>query len=124
MKIWVTETFKVCYPYGYYDIMTVIVRRERRKNGREYYKLYDVRRVGGKVVQKYVGYIGKNPKSKGEISYGDVLKYVERLMRMEITDSEIHGILKKLGMDADISPITKIVLENDRQLKKTFIRIR
>lgn len=31
--------------------------------------------------------------------------------------------MRKLGIDADISPITKIVLENDRKLKKIFLRI-
>ncbi len=103
--------------------MTLTINKVK-KNGHAYYTLIDQKRVNGKLVRKYVGYLGKNPRSKGEISYGDLMQYVERMMRVEITDSEIHDILKKLGMDVDISPITKIVLENDRNLKKTFIRIK
>ena len=52
------------------------------------------------------------------------LPYVTRLMDLEITDAGIHDVLKKIGIDSDIKPITKIVLENDRKLKKTFLRIR
>ena len=41
--------------------MTVVVRKEKRKNSSVHYKLYDVKRVNGKVKSKYVG-------SKNEIS--------------------------------------------------------
>ena len=71
-----------------------------------------------------MGYLGKDPKSKVEISYGDILPYVSRLMDLEITDAGMHDILRKIGIDSDISPITRIVIENDRKLKKTFLRIR
>lgn len=103
--------------------MTLIPHKVKR-NGKEYYELVDVKRVNGKVRTTYVGYLGKNPKSKMEISYGEILPYVTRLMDLEITDAEIHEILKKIGIDSDISPITKIVIENDRKLKKTFLRIK
>ena len=43
--------------------MTIIPHRVKRK-GKEYYELIDVKRIGGKSVQKYVGYLGKDPKSK------------------------------------------------------------
>ena len=45
-------------------------------------------------------------------------------MDLEVTDADIRGILKRIGIDCDISPITKIVLENDRKLRKTFLRLR
>ncbi len=45
-------------------------------------------------------------------------------MNLEITDTELHEILKKIGIDSDITPITKFVLENDRKLKKAFMRIK
>ena len=38
--------------------MTVIPRKVRREHG-EYWELVDVKRVNGKVVQKYVGYLGE-----------------------------------------------------------------
>ena len=105
--------------------MTLVVKKVTRKgNDRVYYSLVDEKRVNGKVVQKYVGYLGKDPKSKSEITFGDILPYVTRLMDLEITDAGIHDVLKKIGIDSDIKPITKIVLENDRKLKKTFLRIR
>ena len=104
--------------------MTVVVRKEKRKNGKAYYKLYDVKRVNGKVKSKYVGYLGKDPSSKNEISYGEMMQYVHRLMDIEICDSDIHNILKKIGIESNITPITKIILENDRKLKKTFLRIK
>ena len=104
--------------------MSISVRKERRGNGKEYYKLYEVKRVNGKVRTKYVGYLGKNPNSKKEITGREILPYVERLLDIEISDSEIRDILKKIGIDCDISPITKIVLENDRKLGKTFLRLK
>ena len=104
--------------------MTLVVKKIKTQGKNSYYKLVDEKRVDGKVVQKYVGYLGMDPKSKNEISFGDVLPYVTRLMDLEISDSEIHGILKKIGIDSDVTPITKIVLENDRELKKTFLRIK
>ena len=104
--------------------MTIIVVKRKSKGGRVYYNLVDEKRVNGKVVQKYAGYLGKDPKSKTEISYGDAVKYVQRLMDVEISDVEISSILKKIGIDTDLTPITKIVLENDRKLKKTFLRIK
>ena len=45
-------------------------------------------------------------------------------MDLEITDTEIHEILKKIGIDAARAPITEIVLENDRKLKKVFLRFK
>lgn len=101
--------------------MTLVVKKIKTVGENSYYKLVDEKRVNGKIVQKYVGYLGKDPKSKTEITYGDAVKYVQRLMDTEITDVEISGILKKIGIDTDIKPITKIILENDRKLKKTFL---
>lgn len=104
--------------------MSITVRKERRKNGKEYYKLYESKRVNGKPVTKYIGYLGKNPGSKTDLAGKDILPYVERLLNIEISDAEIKDILGKIGIDCDISPITKIILENDRKLGKTFIRLK
>jgi hypothetical protein len=104
--------------------MSITVRKERRKNGKEYYKLYESKRVNGRPVTKYIGYLGKNPGSKIDLAGKDILPYVERLLNIEISDAEIKDILGKIGIDCDISPITKIILENDRKLGKTFIRLK
>ena len=104
--------------------MTITTRKHKSKSGKEYYELVDVRRVKGKVVTRYVGYLGKNLNSKVELTGKHIFLYVERLLSAEISDSDIRDILKKIGIDCDISPITKIVLENDRKLGKAFLRIK
>ena len=59
--------------------MTLVVKKVTRKgNERVYYSLVDEKRVNGKVVQKYVGYLGKDPKSKSEIMFGDIPPSVTR----------------------------------------------
>ena len=70
----------------YIPYMTLIAKKVKRKNGKTYYTLVDERRVGDRVIQKYVGYLGKDPKSKNEITFGEVLPYVTRLMDLEVTD--------------------------------------
>ncbi len=104
--------------------MTIIPVKRKSKSGKIYYNLIDEKRVNGKVIQTYVGYLGKDPKSKTEITFSEVLPYLTRLMDLEITDAEMHDILMKIGINVDIKPITKIILENDRKLKKMFLRIR
>jgi len=42
--------------------MTTIPVKRRSKSGKVYYNLIDEKRVNGKVVQNYVGYLGKDPK--------------------------------------------------------------
>lgn len=37
-------------------------------------------RVNGKVVQKYVGYLGKSPTSKNEIEPDDIMKYLGKII--------------------------------------------
>jgi hypothetical protein len=78
----------------------------------------------GKVVTMYAGYLGESPRSKIELTGKDIFPYVERLVSAEISDFNMRDILKKIGVDCDISPITKIVLENDRKLGKAFLRIK
>ena len=111
--------YPVCMGY-----MTLVVKKIKAQGKNSYYKLVDEKRINGKVVQKYVGYLGKDPRSKNEISFGEVLPYVTRIMDLEISDSEMHEVLKKIGIDSDLTPITKIVLENDRKLKRTFLRLK
>ena len=79
--------------------MTFVVKKVTMKgNERVYYSHVDGKRVNGKVVQKYVGYLGKDPKSKSGIMSGYILPYVTRLMDLDITPVGIHDVLKKIGM--------------------------
>lgn len=103
--------------------MTVIPRKVRREHG-EYWELVDEKRVNGKVVQKYVGYLGKSLKSKNEVEPEEILKYVQRLLKKKISQDEIDTILKKIGIEYDAWPITKIIIENDLKLQKVFLRLK
>ena len=71
--------------------MTVIPRKVRREHS-EYWELVDVKRVNGKVVQKYVGYLGKSLNSKNEIEPEKILKYVSRLLKKGISQEEMDEV--------------------------------
>jgi len=103
--------------------MTIVPHKVNRK-GHEYYELIEEKWVNGKVVQKYVGYLGKDPKAKNEVRPGDILPYIERLLNMGISQEEIDQILKKIGIEYDAWPITKIIIENDLKLKKVFLKLK
>ncbi|AGO61221.1 hypothetical protein FAD_0252 [Ferroplasma acidiphilum] len=121
-KIRRTETFIL------WDVitvhMTVRPKKVTRKDGNTYYSLVDEKRVKGKVVQKYVGYLGKDLHSKNEIKLEDILPYIKRLLDKKISQEDIDSILKKIGIEYDSWPITKIMIENDLKLKKTFLRLK
>ena len=52
------------------------------------------------------------------------MKYLERLLKKGISQEEIGEILKKIGIEYDTWPITKILIENDLKLKKVFLRLK
>jgi len=104
--------------------MTTIPVKRKSKSGKVYYNLIDEKRVNGKVVQKYVGYLGKDPKSKNEVKSRDILPYIERFLNIGIGQEEIDQILKKIGIEYDAWPITKIIIENDLKLKKVFLNLK
>jgi hypothetical protein len=77
------------------------------------------------VVQKYVGYLGRDTKAKNEIKPEDILPYIERLLNIGISQEDIDQIiLKKIGIEYDAWPITKIIIENDLKLKKVFLKLK
>ncbi len=104
--------------------MTLVVKRIKTQGDSSYYKLVDEKRVNGKVVTKYVGYLGKSPKSIQELTPELLLPYVQRLLDIELTDVDMARILKKMGVETDVWPITRIIIENDRRLKKLLLRFR
>ena len=68
--------------------------------------------------------LGKSPKSIQELTPEQLLPYVRRLIDTELTDVEMQHILKKMGMETDVWPITKIIIENDVKLKKLLLRFK
>ena len=83
-----------------------------------------MKRVNGKVVQKYFGYLGKSLNSKNEIEPEEILKYVSRLLKKGISQEGIDEILKKIGIEYDAWPITKITIENELKLKEVFLKLK
>jgi|AADL01.1.fsa_nt_gi ABC-type multidrug transport system ATPase subunit len=104
--------------------MTIIPVKRKSKSGNVYYNLIDEKRINGKIVQKYVGYLGKSPNSKSEVKPKDILQYIERLLNMQISQEEINSILKKIGIEYDAWPITKIIIENDLKMNKVFLKLK
>lgn len=84
----------------------------------------DVRRIGGKVVSRYVGYLGKDPNSKREVNPEDLMPYIQRLLKKGIGVDQVSPILKKLGIEYDASRLTKIIIENDLRLERIFLRLK
>ena len=64
--------------------MSITVRKEKRRHGKRYYKFYESKRVNGKPTTKYIGYMGKSPESKVEITGEEILPYVFRLMKKDL----------------------------------------
>ena len=104
--------------------MTIIPVKRKSKSGNVYYNLVDEKRVNGKVVQKYVGYLGKSLNFRNEIEPEEILKYISRLLKKGISQEEIDEILKKIGIEYDAWPITKIIIENDLKLQKVFLKLK
>jgi hypothetical protein len=52
------------------------------------------------------------------------MKYLERLLKRGINQNEVDQILKKIGIEYDAWPITKIMIENDLKLKKVFLKLK
>ncbi len=94
------------------------------KNGHVYYHVMDETWVNGKPVRKYVAYLGKSPNSKNEVDPDVVVRYLERLINKGISQEEIDQILKKIGIEYDAWPITKIIIENDLKLQKVFLKLK
>jgi phenylalanyl-tRNA synthetase beta subunit len=78
----------------------------------------------GKHMRKHIRYLGKSPKSKNEVEPELLLQYMQRLLNKGLSQEEIGEILKKIGIDYDAGPITKIIIENDLKLNGVFLRLK
>ena len=54
----------------------------------------------------------------------EILPYLERLLTLGISQEDINTILKKIGIEYDAWPITKIIIENDLKLQKVFLKLK
>jgi hypothetical protein len=104
--------------------MTVILVKRKSKKENVFYNLVDEKRINGNVVQTYVGYLGKSPNSKNEVKPEQILQYIERLLNLQISQEEINTILKKIGIEYDAWPITKIIIENDLKLNNLLLKLK
>lgn len=85
-----------------------------------YYNLGEEKRVKGKVVKKYAGYLGKDLYSKNNVELGDILLYITKFLDKGISQGYIDSILKKIVIEYRTWSITK----NDIKLKKTLLKIK
>ena len=83
-----------------------------------YYRAYNVGHVRGKIVQKYVVSTGRSQNSTGEVEPGVLLKYVEGLVKKNVSQEEINQIPGKIGIEYDIWPVIKIIMENELKMKR------
>ncbi len=102
--------------------MAVSPKKRKTKTGKIYYELWG--RANGKVVSKYVGYLGKSPKTKQELTPEQLLPYVNKLLDIGLSDVDISQVLAKMNINTDVWPITKIIIEHDRTLKKLFLKFK
>ncbi len=104
--------------------MALCPKKRKTKTEKIYYELWEVKWVNGKVVSKYVGYLGKSPKTKQELTPEQLLPYVNKLLDIGLSDVDISQVLAKMNINTDVWPITKIIIEHDRTLKKLFLKFK
>jgi hypothetical protein len=103
--------------------MALVVAKKKTPSG-EYYRLMEVKRVRGKVVSRYVAYLGKTPKSKQEITPEQVYLYLRRMIDSGLTSEDADAILKRMGIAVDVTAIKKLIIENDLALRRLFLRVK
>ena len=71
-----------------------------------------------------MGYLGKSLNSKTDVDPEQIIKYVSCLLKKGISQEELDQILKKIGLEYDAWPVTKIIIENDLKLQKVFLKLK
>jgi hypothetical protein len=49
---------------------------------------------------------------------------VDLLIKKKISQEETEDILKKIAIEYDARPITKVIIENDMKLEKVFLKLK
>lgn len=97
------------------------IRKIKRGNS-VYYAEVENRRVGGKVVQRHIRYLGKDPEAppkKAEISDVGFGYLAAMLMQKALTPNDVFEFLENQGTKASREELEKIGLFYDFR-KKTF----
>jgi hypothetical protein len=97
------------------------IRKIKRGNS-VYYAEVENRRVGGKVVQKHIRYLGKDPEAplkKAEISDVGFGYLATMLMQKALTPNDVFEFLENQGTKVSREELEKIGLFYDFR-KKTF----
>ena len=108
----------------YCTYMTVRVSKHLPKGRTPYYDLWDQKRVKGKLVQTYLGYLGTSPHSKQEVSPEQLYLYLRRMIDAGLTSADAKAVLKQMGLEVDPTPIKKLIIENDLELHRLFVRVK
>ena len=74
--------------------MSIYVIKDMRANGKEYYKLYEVKRINGDIKTKYVWYLGKAPHLNQRVRRKGHTFLCREIVSREISREEINDMLK------------------------------
>ncbi len=91
--------------------MALCPKKRKTKTGKIYYELWEVKWVNGKVVSKYVGYLGKSPKTKQELTPEQLLPYVNKIKLIkETVKKDMNGTLSNEFLDSASNRLAILVL--------------
>jgi hypothetical protein len=101
--------------------------RKIKKNDHIYYAEVENERVNGKVVQRHIRYIGKDPnapKNRFGLTQMNLRNILERLSSGSLTPDDIFDILEKSGEIITRGKLKKMGIEYDFPKKTISIFLR
>ena len=96
--------------------------RKIKKGDKIYYAEVENERIDGKVVQRHIRYIGKDPDAppkRFELARNELNSFLELLTDKSLTPDDIFSILEKSGKPYTSGKLKKLGIEYD-VTKKTF----
>ena len=98
--------------------------RKIKKGDKIYYAEVVNERIDGKVVQRHIRYIGKDPDSpqtKFELSKEDLDQLLDMILKNSITPDDIFNVLEKGGKPVTRGKLKKFGIEYDVSKKTYYI---
>ena len=98
--------------------------REIKKGDKVYYAEVKNERVNGKVVQRHIRYIGKDPNAplnRFEMDVKELGKLLDKISNNSVTPDDVFDILEKSGKPIMRGELKKFGIEYDIQKKTYFI---
>lgn len=98
--------------------------RKIKKGGNIYYAEVENERINGKVVQRHIRYIGKDPNAppkRFELKKVELIKLLNLISKNSLTPNDIFTILKKFGKPVTRGKLKKFGIEYDFSKKTYYI---